>query len=79
MPMAWRVHVLRERLREAGIDAEVVERDLMALDGAQRQAVLDVMLREDVDPPMVLVDNVVVCAGEIDASAVVVAAQASAR
>jgi len=77
--MAWRVHVLRERLREAGIDAEVVERDLMALDGAQRQAVLDVMLREDVDPPMVLVDNVVVCAGEIDASAVVVAAQASAR
>jgi hypothetical protein len=79
MPMAWRVHVLQEGLREAGIDDEVVERDLMTLEGAQRQAVLDVMLREDVDPPMVLVDNIVVCAGEIDIAAVVAAAQRAAR
>lgn len=77
--MVWRVHVLQEGLREAGIDAEVVERDLMALEDEQRQAVLDVMIREDVDPPMVLVNNVVVCAGEIDAAAVVAAAETSAR
>jgi hypothetical protein len=79
MPMAWRVHVLQEGLREAGIDDEVVERDLMVLEGAQRQAALDVMLREEVDPPMVLVDNIVVCAGEIDIAAVVAAAQRAAR
>jgi len=77
--MVWRVHVLQERLREAGIDAEVVERDLMVLEGAQRQAVLDVMIREDVDPPLVLVDDGVVCAGEIDVPAVVAAAQRAAR
>jgi hypothetical protein len=79
MPMMWRVHVLQEGLREAGIDARVIERDLMVLEGAQRQAVLDVMIREDVDPPMVLVDDVVVCAGEIDVAAVVTAAQTAAR
>ncbi|MBW6468677.1 MAG: hypothetical protein K0B85_05920 [Coriobacteriia bacterium] len=78
MPAAWRVHVLREGLREAGIDAEVVERDLMALEGAQRQAVLDVMIGQDLDPPMVLVDDAVVCAGEIDVAAVVAAAKAAA-
>lgn len=77
--MMWRVHVLQEGLREAGIDAEVVERDLMVLEGAQRQAVLDVMIREDVDPPIVLVDDAVVCAGEIDVAAVVEAAQTAAR
>ncbi|MFU8891973.1 MAG: hypothetical protein ACNA76_10075, partial [Anaerosomatales bacterium] len=53
MPAAWRVHVLREGLREAGIDAEVVERDLMALEGAQRQVVLDVMIGQDLDPQVV--------------------------
>jgi hypothetical protein len=79
MPMGWRVHVLQEGLHEAGIDAEVIERDLMALQGEQRQAVLDVMLREDVDPPMVLVNNVVVCAGEIDVAAAVLAARTAAR
>ena len=79
MPTAWRVHVLREGLREAGIDAEVVERDLMALEDVQRQAALDVMIRDNVDPPMVLVDNVVVCAGEIDVAAAVTAAQTAAR
>ena len=78
MPASWRVHVLRAGLREAGVRAEVVERDLMALEGAERQAVLDVMIREDVDPPMVLVDNEVVCAGEIDVPAVVAAAQVAA-
>jgi hypothetical protein len=78
MPPSWRVHVLSEGLREAGIRAGVVERDLMALEGAQRQAVLDVMIREDVDPPMVLVDDVVICAGEIDVAAVVAAAQTAA-
>lgn len=80
MPSAWRVHALSERLRAEGIAAAVRECDLYALVDAERHAVLDVMIAEHADPPMVVVGGTVACFGGIDADAVVqVAKEVSAR
>lgn len=78
MPPAWRVHVIRARLAAEGIDAAVIECDVYSLVGAERQAVLDAMVREGADLPMVLVDGVVVTAGELDLGAIVRAARGAA-
>jgi hypothetical protein len=76
MPATWRVHVLRARLAAEGIDATVIERDLYSLEGGERATVLDAMIRDGADPPMVLVDGVLACAGDLDVDATVVAARA---
>lgn len=71
MPSAWRVHVISERLRAEGIAAAVRECDLYALVDAERHAVLDVMIAERADPPMVVVGGTVACTGGLDLEAVV--------
>lgn len=80
MPSTWRVHVISERLRAEGIVAGVCERDLYSLVDAERHAVLDVMIAEHADPPMVVVGGTVACFGDLDLDAVVrVAKEVSAR
>lgn len=71
MPSAWRVHVISERLALEGIVAAVRERDLYALVDAERHAVLDVMIAEHADPPMIVVGGTVACFGSLDLDAVV--------
>ncbi len=66
---------MNERLRAEGIEASVLERDLLSLEGAERQAVLDAMVRQSADVPMVLVDGVVVCSDGVDLDAMVAAAR----
>lgn len=80
MPGTWRVHVISERMRAEGILAAVRECDLYALADVERHAVLDVMIAHRADPPMVVVNGVVACFGELDLDAVVrVAREVSSR
>ena len=71
MPSAWRVHAISERLSAEGIIAAVRECDLYALVDAERHAVLDVMIAEHADPPMVVVGGTVACHGDLDLDAIV--------
>ena len=66
MPGTWRAHVIAERLKEAGLAATVFESDVFVLEGDERRAVLDAVVAEHADFPMVLVDGVVACHGGID-------------
>jgi hypothetical protein len=71
MPSTWRVHVINERLRDEGIRAFVTERDLYSLTGVERHAVLDAMIADHAEPPMVIAGGVVACSGGVDLDAVV--------
>ena len=75
MPAAWRVRVMNERLRAEGIEASVLERELLSLEGGERQIVLDAMVVRGADVPMVLVDGFVVCSDGVDLDAMVAAAR----
>lgn len=75
MPAAWRVRVIGERLRAEGIEAVVLARDLLSLEGSERQAALDAMVVRGADVPMVLVDGAVVCSDGVDLDAMVAAAR----
>ena len=75
MPGAWRVRVMNERLRAEGIEASVLERDLLSLEGGERQVVLDAMVARGANVPMVLLEGVVVCSDEVDLDAIVAAAR----
>jgi hypothetical protein len=79
MPSAWRVHVIGARLAAEGIDAVVVEKDIYALEGADRTAVLDAMVRDGADLPMVLIGGVVASAGTLDLDAIARAASGVAE
>jgi hypothetical protein len=70
MPSTWRAHVITEHLQASGIVATVVERDIYALTGDERHAVLDAMIRNGAEAPMVVVDGRVVCTGGVDLEAV---------
>ncbi|MBN1192166.1 MAG: hypothetical protein JXA36_00525 [Coriobacteriia bacterium] len=70
MPSAWRVRVVEKRLESVGIRALVSERDVYALDSADRAAVLDVLVGAEASFPMVLVNGAVVCHGGVDLDAV---------
>lgn len=65
MPGAWRVHVIHESVRAAGVECRVRECDLYSLQDEQRRAVLDAMLAEGTDLPAVLVGGTVACTGGI--------------
>jgi hypothetical protein len=75
MPETWRARVIEEHLRAAGIAATVRACDIYALDGEERHAVLDAMVRDGAEPPMVLVRGRVACVGDIDFEAVCAAAR----
>ena len=74
MPSAWRVHVISERLSAAGMSARVRESDMYGLEGAERHAVLDALVRGADAYPMVIVDGAIACAGRLDLEAIVRAA-----
>jgi hypothetical protein len=75
MPGTWRAHVIAERLKEAGIQATVMESDVFVLEGDERRAVLDAVVAEHADFPMVLVGGVVACHGGIDLDTVMSVAE----
>jgi hypothetical protein len=75
MPSTWRAHVIAQRLRREGVSAEVVERDVYSLSGLTRHLVLDAMVFQRHDLPMVLVGAAVVCHGDLDLEAIVDAAK----
>jgi disulfide oxidoreductase YuzD len=75
MPSAWRVHVLEQRLREAGFNIGVSECDVYALEPADRTRVVDLIVAERAAFPMVLLDGAVVCHGGVDVDAVLRAIQ----
>jgi hypothetical protein len=79
MPGTWRVRVIEERLRSEGIRSAVVERDIYSLQDKERHAVLDVMVGEHADLPMVVVDGVVACCDGFDLDAVVRVAREAGR
>lgn len=74
MPGAWRARVVQARLESSGIPARVVERSLFELEGEERRAALDAMVR-GAEPPLVLVDGALACSGGVDLDAVVEAAK----
>ncbi|MBN2848024.1 MAG: hypothetical protein JXP72_06195 [Coriobacteriia bacterium] len=75
MPGTWRAHVIAERLKAAGIPATVMESDVFVLEGDERRAILDAVVAEHADFPMVLVDGIVACHGGIDVDAVMSVAE----
>lgn len=77
MPGAWRAHVIEEKLRQHGIAAAVRETDIYSLDGDERTAVLDAVVRQFADFPMVVVGGRVACFNGIDPGAVLAAAVGS--
>ena len=70
MPSAWRVHAISGRLCAEGFTAEVRERDLYSLLDAERHAVLDAMVLQQAELPMVVVNGTVACFGSLDLDAV---------
>lgn len=66
MPAAWRVHVIEERLRECGLDAEVRERDIYSAPPAEREEILAAVVKEKAAFPMVLVNGRIACHSGID-------------
>jgi DNA-directed RNA polymerase subunit H (RpoH/RPB5) len=71
MPSAWRVNAVDERLRREGLNASVTERDLYSLVDAERHAVLGAMVVRQAELPMVVVNDVVACFGDIDLDVIV--------
>lgn len=70
MPSAWRVHVLEQRIREAGFTVTVGECDVYALEPGDRTRVVDLIVAEQAEFPMVLVGDTIACHGTVDVDAV---------
>lgn len=75
MPSAWRVQVIGESLRRSGLHAELEEYDVYALPPELRHRVLDVIVAQGAEFPMVLVNGEVACHSGIDLTAVARAAR----
>lgn len=75
MPSAWRAHVIGERLRQEGMVVALRECDVYSVGGDERHAVLNALVAEHADFPMVLVAGTVACHGGIDLGAVIARAR----
>ena len=74
MPVSWRLYVLEEKLmREVGERFEIEPVDLYGLPPLEQHVALDAIIATCGDFPVVLVDGVVACVGDIDADAIVAA------
>jgi hypothetical protein len=74
MPVEWRLHVLGEKLkREVGDRFGIEAVDLYGLSPLDQHAAIDAIIQTREDFPVVLVDGVVACVGDIDADAIVAA------
>lgn len=74
MPSTWRVQVIGEALGRAGVRAELDEYDVYALPPELRHRVLDSIVKQQAEFPMVLVNGEVACHSGIDLTAVLRAA-----
>jgi len=75
MPVEWRLHVLGEKLKREVGDRFVIESvDLYGLSPLEQHAAIDAIIQTCEDFPVVLVDGVVACVGDIHADAIVAAA-----
>lgn len=73
MPSGFRLQVLESKLNGAGIKAQVDERDLYELGDAERTTVMDAMIHDGHDVPMVLVNGRIVCTNGVDIGGVILA------
>jgi len=74
MPVEWRLHVLEDRLkREVGPRFVIEAVDLYGLDMDEQHTAIDAVITTRGDFPVVLVDGVVACVGDIDADAIATA------
>jgi hypothetical protein len=70
MPLQWRLHVLGAKLEERiGCAVRFEENELFRLEGGQRNAALDVLVT-GAPLPILLLGDVVVGVGELDADAI---------
>lgn len=74
MPVAWRLHVLEEKLaRDVGSGFVIESVDLYGLEMDEQHTAIDAVIKTCGDFPVVLVDGEVVCVGDVDADAIVAA------
>lgn len=72
MPVAWRLHVLEERLkRECDASFTVEAVDLHDLSRADQSVALDALIETRGGFPVVLVEGTVACVDDIDTDAIV--------
>jgi hypothetical protein len=77
MPQEWRLHVLEGRLeREFGERYAAQSVDLYGLTPVEQSAALDALIDAQGEYPIVLVNGVAVCVGDIDADAITAAVSA---
>jgi hypothetical protein len=80
MPVEWRLHVLEERLkRDFGEVFAVEVTDLYGVSPREQSAALDAMIEVHGDFPVVLVNQVAACVGDIDADAIATEVGRNAR
>jgi hypothetical protein len=71
MPVEWRLHVLEERLkRDYGEVFTIGATDLYGLSPREQSAALNAMIEVQGQFPVVLVNEVAVCVGDIDVDAI---------
>lgn len=71
MPVAWRLHVLEERLkREYDVEPTVESVGLYDLSAFDQNATLVALMERGAGLPVVLVNGGVACVGDIDQDAV---------
>lgn len=74
MPQEWRLHVLEDRLeRDFGERFVTHTVDLYGLSPMEQSATLDAIIETQGEFPVVLVNGVSVCVGDIDAAAIAAA------
>ena len=74
MPVAWRLHVLEDRLKREVGEVFVVESvDLYGLDMDEQHTAIDAVMAACADFPVVLVDGEVACVGDIEVDPIVAA------
>jgi len=71
MPVDWRLHVLEEKLtRETAAQFRIEVVGLYELEPLEQHEVIQLIMRDQVDFPVVLVDGVAACANDIEADAI---------
>ena len=71
MPVEWRLHVLKERLkRDFGEVFAIDVVDLYGVTPLEQSAAIDAMIETQGDFPITLVNGVVACVSDIDVEAI---------
>ena len=74
MPVEWRLHVLEGRLKHEVGERFVIEPvDLYGLPPREQHTAIDAVITSRAGFPVVLIDGVVACVGDIESDAIVAA------